>query len=321
MNRGGPSVVAMGGGHGLAASLRAIRTYAGSLTAVVSVADDGGSTGRLRRAGATVTPGDIRRCLVALADPNSLLARALDHRFDEIDGELSGHAAGNLLLAALAETAGGLVPALDELGRLLGCDGRVLPASIDSVSLSAETESGEVQGQVNVAMSSGIDRVRWEPPDHPVPQEVIDAILAADQIVLGPGSLFTSVLASALAERTIEALSATQATLILVVNLRPQMNETANMTVADHFDALARHGIRPHLGLIDHRFVDPAGLNMVQLDEAAAGSLDNKTRSGPLLISAPLAEPDAATHDAERLAAALSLCWQMCATEQKVDIR
>ena len=318
MNRGGPSVVAMGGGHGLAASLRAIRTYAGSLTAVVSVADDGGSTGRLRRAGATVTPGDIRRCLVALADPNSLLARALDHRFDEIDGELSGHAAGNLLLAALAETAGGLVPALDELGRLLGCDGRVLPASIDSVSLAAETESGDVQGQVNVAMSSGIDRVRWEPPDHPVPQEVIDAILEADQIVLGPGSLFTSVLASALAERTIDALATTDATVVLVVNLRPQLNETANMTVADHFDALARHGIRPQLGLIDQRFVDPAGLAVVELAQATADDLAAQRSGEPLLIAARLAPADAATHDSELLAVALSRCAELTRSNARI---
>lgn len=315
---GGPSVVAMGGGHGLAASLRAIRTYAGSLTAVVSVADDGGSTGRLRRAGATVTPGDIRRCLVALSDPNSVLARALDHRFDEIRGELSGHAAGNLLLAALAETAGGLVPALDELGRLLGCDGRVLPAATESVGLVADTAGGEVRGQVNVALSSGIDRVRWDPPIHPVPAEVIDAIGAADQIVLGPGSLFTSVLASALAEPTVEALASTSATIVLVVNLRPQMNETAGMTVADHLAALARHGIRPHLGLVDHRFVDTGDLPAVDLLKATPAAFDGLSGHEPVLVSAQLADADTATHDPDLLASALSRCWQLARSGARI---
>src|SRR5204863_9620547 len=162
----GPSVVALGGGHGLATALRSIRQYAGSITAVVSVADDGGSSGRLRRDLGVPPPGDIRRCLVALAGDETAWSAAFEHRFRE--GDLEGHALGNLVLVGLTETLGSFPDALDEAGRLLRAVGRVVPATVEPVVLKAELTSvqGEmVEGQVAVGNSHGIRRVELVPAD------------------------------------------------------------------------------------------------------------------------------------------------------------
>ncbi len=246
----GPVVVAVGGGHGLAASLRAARGYAGAVTAVVSVADDGGSTGRLRAAGDRPAPGDLRKCLVALADADSPLLRAMEHRFEA--GELQGHALGNLLIAALEDSEGDLVVALDEVGRLLGTVGRVLPTTTVPVQLRAVVGSGaEIRGQVAVARQPDLQLVTIDPPDAPACAAAVDAILAADQVVIGPGSLYTSVLAATAIPGIAEALSATAGQLVYVCNLRPQASETEGYGVADHLDALARHGIRPAVVVYD----------------------------------------------------------------------
>jgi uncharacterized cofD-like protein len=216
----GPRVVAVGGGHGLAATLRAVRGYAGAVTAVVSVADDGGSTGRLRAAGDRPAPGDLRKCLVALAGGDSPLLRAMEYRFDA--GELDGHAFGNLLIAALEDSEGDLVSALDEVGRILGAVGRVLPATTHPVQLRAVVGSGaEVRGQVAVARQPDLELVTVDPPDAPVCAPALEAILAADQVVLGPGSLYTSVLAATAVPGIAEGLAATSARLVYVCNLRP----------------------------------------------------------------------------------------------------
>ncbi|MHB1137627.1 MAG: gluconeogenesis factor YvcK family protein [Microthrixaceae bacterium] len=246
----GPRVVAIGGGHGLAATLRATRTYAGDITAVVSVADDGGSTGRLRAAQERPAPGDLRKCLVALADESSLLARALEHRFGS--GELDGHAFGNLMIVALAETDGDLVAALDELGSLLQTAGRVLPTTTDSVELQASRRSGDVvDGQVAVGASTELSTVRLVPEHAPACAEAVRAIRSADQIVLGPGSLFTSVLAATAVDGIRVAVAESDAQFVYVCNLRPQPPETADYGVAEHVAALARHGLEPDVVLYD----------------------------------------------------------------------
>ena len=152
----GPRVVAVGGGHGLAATLQAARRYAGDITAVVSVADDGGSSGRLREAFGMPAPGDLRKSLVALSPAGSTWARAFEHRFDA--GELSGHALGNLIIAGLLQATGDLSEALAEAGRLLGATGRVLPATTTPVVLKAEAAAGRVEGQVNVQHAARISR-------------------------------------------------------------------------------------------------------------------------------------------------------------------
>lgn len=280
----GPSVVAIGGGHGLAVSLRAVRTYAGELTAVVSVADDGGSTGRIRAAGDRPAPGDLRKCLVALADPGSLLAGAMEHRFDA--GELEGHAFGNLLIVAMEDRGGNLVAALDEIGSLLGAAGRVLPSTTQAVSLHACVASGqEVEGQVSVAACDDIGTVHLVPPA-PAPPEALAAIARADQIVLGPGSLFTSVLAATAAEGITEAIAASPGTLVYVCNLHPQDPETDGYDVAAHVAALARHGLHPEVVIYDPDAIEGA--------EGVTGA-----------VAAPVARPSGRAHDPDLLGKAL----------------
>ena len=278
-------MVAIGGGHGLAATLRAARVYAGDICAIVSVADDGGSSGRLRHAFAIPAPGDLRRCLVALGDADSLWGRAFEHRFDA--GELEGHALGNLVIAGLAATDADFLGALDEAGRLVGAVGRVLPATSNPVVLKAEAAGGEVRGQVAVATAGRIARVSLVPPDAEPPPGVLDALAAADQIVLGPGSLFTSVLAAAVVPAIREAIAAARAPTVYVCNLRPQPPETADYDVAAHVAALMAHGVVPDVVLWD-----PAAM--------AAGDVALPT------VAAELARPGADGHDPARLAAALS---------------
>ena len=236
-----PRVAAVGGGHGLAASLRAVRRYAGDVTAIVAVADDGGSSGRLRESIALPPPGDLRKCLAALAADDSLLAQAFDHRFDA--GELEGHALGNLLITGLADAGGDFQAALDEVGRLLGAVGRVLPATTEPVVLKAEAGGDEVAGQVAVSNAVGITRVSLTPPDPPVAPGVVEAIEGADQIVIGPGSLYTSVLAAAAVPGVRAALARTAARKVYVCNLAPEVPETAGYGVADHVYALHAHGL------------------------------------------------------------------------------
>jgi len=246
----GPRVVAVGGGHGLAVSLRAVRRYAATIDAVVTVADDGGSTGRLRAAAQRPAPGDLRKCLVALAEPGSVLAAAMEHRFDA--GELAGHAFGNLLILALAESGGDLVSALDEVGRLVGAVGRVLPATTEVVSLRARLRCDDtVEGQVAIGDHADVASVSLDPPNAPACPEALAAIAAAEQIVLGPGSLYTSVLAAVAVPGIAAALADRAGQLVYVCNLRPQEPETAGYGVSEHVAALARHGIEPDVVLYD----------------------------------------------------------------------
>jgi uncharacterized cofD-like protein len=240
-DRTSPKVVALGGGHGLAASLQAVRRYASDITAIVSVADDGGSSGRLREALGIPAVGDLRRCLVALAAPDSLWAIVFQHRFDS--GELEGHALGNLVIAGLTNVTGDFSAALAEAGRLVGAAGTVLPATIVPVVLKAEAASGSVEGQVKVQNAGRLSVVGLVPPDPPAPPAALEAIATADQIVIGPGSLFTSVLAAVVVPEIRDALAATSAQKVYVANLRPQIPETEGYDVAAHVDALVAHGL------------------------------------------------------------------------------
>lgn len=285
----GPTVVALGGGHGLAATLRATRLYAGDITAVVSVADDGGSTGRLRAAGERFAPGDLRKCLVALADDSpdaGVLARAMEHRFD--NGDLTGHALGNLMLIGLAAQTEDLVQALDVAAGLLKAVGRVLPATKDPVHLRGQLRSGElVDGQVEVGSHADLSLVSLEPADAEPCAEAILAVAGADQIVLGPGSLYTSVLAATAVPGMPRAISESPAQFVYVCNLHPQAAETEGYDVADHLDALARHGLVP---------------DVVLYDPAVIGGGDNIAGA----VATALARPSGLAHDAELLGAALA---------------
>jgi uncharacterized cofD-like protein len=242
---GGPSVVAVGGGHGLAAAtLAAARLYARRITAVVSVADDGGSSGRLRRIAGIPAPGDLRRCLVALAAPDSPWAGAFEYRFPDSAGELAGHALGNLIIAGLARYSGDFGVALDRAADLLGSVGRVLPATEEPVVLKASVAGREVVGQVAVSESGGeIARVSVLPADAAVPAAVVRAITEADQVVIGPGSLYTSVLAAAVVPGVRRALAGRTGGRVYVCNLRPQPPETAGLGPEDHLRAVLAHGV------------------------------------------------------------------------------
>ena len=286
-------VVALGGGHGLAATLAAARRYAEDLTAIVSVADDGGSSGRLRAAFGIPPPGDLRKCLVALADPESMWTSAFEHRFDA--GELEGHAFGNLVLAGLAASTGDFEVALAEAGRLLGAVGRVVPATVEPVVLKASVrgpggaggdDADSITGQVAVARSEGIAGVSLVPADARAPDAALDALAGADQVVLGPGSLFTSVLAVVAVPAIREALAVTPGRKVYVCNLRPQLPETAGYDVAAHVDALRAHGLD-----ID--------VVLCQPDSLPLGLLDVEC------VQRPVARPDGMGHDHALLAAAL----------------
>ncbi len=294
----GPAVVAVGGGHGLAASLRAARRYAGSITAVVSVADDGGSSGRLRAAIADLpAPGDVRRCLSALAEDGSALARTLEHRFDVTDGDLQGHAFGNLLLARLTDELGSFTAAVDEVARLVGAVGRVLPATDGPVALegtlgvAAPGADRRVVGQVAVQNARGLSVLSLTPAHPSSPPAVAEAILAADQVVIGPGSLYTSVLAAAIVPAVRRAVGATRARRVYVANLSPQVPETEGLSPADHVRALADHGVA----------VD------VVLCHVADGRCGERGElAGVPTVSYPVAEPGTDVHDPARLAVALA---------------
>lgn len=290
---GGPSVVAVGGGHGLAASLRAARTYAGEITAVVSVADDGGSTGRLRAAVPRPAPGDLRKCLVALASEESPLLRVMEHRFSS--GELDGHAVGNLLIAAFEEVEGDLVQALAEVGSLLGTVGRVLPTTTQPIDLRARVGGGGVvAGQVAVAARRDLDVVTVEPEDAPACADAVAALAAADQVVLGPGSLYTSVLAAVAVEgiRREVAAAAESGRLVYVCNLRPQVAETEGYGVAEHVAALRRHGIDPPVVLHDPDAIGPA--------EGVPGAVARRLAAMPPVVHDPVLLGEALAELADR---------------------
>ena len=277
-------VCALGGGHGLATSLRAVRTYAEEITAVVSIADDGGSSGRIRAAAGGPAPGDLRRCFEALGD-GSMLTAELGWRFS--GGDLDGHAIGNLLIAGMVGAGDDLLGSLDEVGRLVGAVGRVLPATSQAVDLVADTGDWEVEGQVAVHRASGIVRLRLVPPDVSSPPEVREAIAAADQVVLGPGSLYTSVLAATLAPDVAEALAGRGGPTVLVVNLQPDVESPE--TLDDQLLVLEDHGIRP---------------DMVLLDEAFDGEMPETCP----VKRAPVSASGGRLHDPVLLGAALSTC-------------
>lgn len=248
----GPRVVALGGGHGLSATLRAAKRYAGAITAVVSVADDGGSSGRIVQSLGVPAPGDLRKCLVALAEDNSLLADSFEHRFG--GGELAGHALGNLLIAGMTQECGSLIAALDEAARLVRARGRVLPATLGPTRLQAVSTRGDLLGQVAVATATDtIMRVALVGEVPPTPPEALKAISEAEQIIIGPGSLFTSVIAAILPTPICEAIDESSARVVYVANLREQLPETEGFTLADHVAALVAHGVSPDQILHDAR--------------------------------------------------------------------
>ncbi len=245
-----PRVVALGGGHGLAASLRAARSYAGAIAGIVSVADDGGSSGKIRRDLGLPAPGDLRRCLSALASEDSLLARSLEHRFDR--GELEGHPIGNLLIAGLANATGDFEAAIAEVARLVGASGTIHPATLGSVTLLADSDSGPLRGQVTIERAANIRNLRFEPPNPRAPKAAIQAILDADQVIIGPGSLFTSVLAVAVVPDLRTALLHTKAQRVFVANIANDKGARRGFDLPEHVETLRQHGVTADVVIAQH---------------------------------------------------------------------
>jgi uncharacterized cofD-like protein len=305
------SVVAFGGGHGLFASLTALRLLVDDLTvddltAVVTVADDGGSSGRLRGEFGVLPPGDLRMALAALCGQDTwdvTWSRVLQHRFEGA-GDMRGHVVGNLLIVSLWELLGDHVDALDWVGRLLGAKGRVLPMALTPMVITAEVEGLEpdslvtVRGQVEVASTSGrIASIALEPADPTVCPESVAAVHAADWLVLGPGSWFTSVIPHLMVRDLCEAIVTTDARLIVVLNLEEQAGETDGLGPAGHLAVLLEHApeLRPHVVLADPRSLGDGA------DELAAAVASQGAR---LVLEDVMLDDGSARHDPAKLAAA-----------------
>lgn len=242
----GPKVVAIGGGTGLPSVLRGLKSHTSHITAIVTVADDGGSSGRLRRELGILPPGDLRNNITALADDEDLMAQLFQYRF--ANGGLEGHSFGNLFLTALTDITGSMDKAVAETGRVLAIEGRVLPATLHDVTLMAEVQVPDeerprrISGESQIPESGGkIARVFLHPDHIPAYPEAIRAILGADLLVIGPGSLFTSILPSLLVNGIVEAIRASSAYKVYVCNVATQRGETDGFTVADHIIALEQH--------------------------------------------------------------------------------
>jgi uncharacterized cofD-like protein len=303
----GPAVVALGGGHGLAASLQALRHLTDRLTAVVTVADDGGSSGRLRREFGVLPPGDLRMALSALCEDGEwgrLWRDVLQHRFHS-HGPMDNHSLGNLLIVTLWQLLGDPVAGLDWVGRLLGARGRVLPmaavpldieASVRGLDLAEPDAVRTVRGQVAVATTTGhVVEVHLLPAQPPACAEAIEAVQAADWVVLGPGSWFTSVIPHLMVPELAEALHSTSARRCVTMNLSAQA-ETDGLTAQGHLEVLAAHapGLR-----IDVVLADPSAV------EDADAVADVAERLGARLVMRQVGLGDGtARHDALRLAAA-----------------
>ncbi|MDR1442554.1 MAG: uridine diphosphate-N-acetylglucosamine-binding protein YvcK [Bifidobacteriaceae bacterium] len=303
-----PKVVALGGGHGLAASLRALRHVTADLTAVVTVADSGGSSGKLRDEFDCLPPGDLRMALAALSghdDWGVTWREVLQHRFGG-EGPLAGHALGNLLIVGLWEMwAGDPATGLDFVGKLVGAEGRVLPMAAVPLNVEADitrmVEGKEwhtsVRGQARVALAWGrVESVRLSPPDAPACPEAVQAVEDADWVVLGPGSWYTSVIPHLLIPELAEAVLSDRIRRCVTLNLESQAGETSGYSPADHLKALGS-------------YAPGAQFDVVIVDESSAGDLRELdewvTGQGGRLLARPVRKPGhGAEHDSLRLAAA-----------------
>jgi uncharacterized cofD-like protein len=304
----GPRIVAIGGGTGLATLLRGMKRHSSNITAIVTVADDGGSSGRLRRTLGLPPPGDIRNCLAALSDDENLVTQLFQYRFAD-GGELDGHSFGNLFIAALSGVTGSFDQGVVEAGRVLGIRGTVLPSTLRDValmaekSLAADTQSIRVAGESRIPKTPGsILRVQLDPSEPPAHPEAIRAILAADLIAVGPGSLFTSVLPNLLVPDVANAIRSSRALRVFVCNVATQKGETDGYDCLEHLAALEEHS---GPGLIDVMLVNdrtegklPEGATWVCTEDGSQGMV-------PIQRSdlADVAQPW--RHDAEKLAQAL----------------
>ncbi len=318
-------LVAIGGGTGLSTLLAGLKRFVGgsldgtwldSLSAIVTVTDDGGSSGRLREELQMLPPGDIRNCMIALSEDSTLLARLFRYRFSG-SGDLAGHSFGNLFLAALTEVTGDFVEAVRLSSEVLASKGHIFPATVDDVRLVAELVDGrEVHGETQItAERTPISRLRLEPEQcQPLP-EALRAIHAADVITIGPGSLYTSMVPNLLVARVAEAIGEARATKIFIANLMTQPGETDGYDLRKHLDTVTKYApqIRFDYVLVNDRAISPWQAELYRADGAfQVGIGDEPTLSrGVQIVRADLLDAgEMVRHDSERLARAVIACGE-----------
>jgi uncharacterized cofD-like protein len=303
----GYKIVTIGGGTGLATMLRGLKKHTSNLTAVVTVSDDGGSSGRLQKELGVLPPGDIRNCLVALADDEALVTDLFRYRFTEGDG-LTGHSFGNLFLAALTGITGNFDDAIKVSSRVLNIKGRVLPATLAVAQLCARLSDGTlVEGESNISKSSApIDHVFLDPPQAEPLDEVIAAIRDADAIVLGPGSLYTSIMPNLLVQRVAHEIEAANAVKIYVCNVMTQPGETVDYTASKHVEALLANAKARVCDIVIVNDELPRKLLDVYAEERQLPVVIDKVRLDRLHVqtvrAAVISETDTVRHDPEKLA-------------------
>jgi uncharacterized cofD-like protein len=302
----GPKIVAIGGGTGLSILLRGLKHHTSNLTAIVTVADDGGSSGRLRRSLGVLPPGDFRNCIAALADDEALTTQLFQYRFGG-DKDLGGHSFGNLFITAMSEVAGSFERALLESSKVLAIRGQVLPSTLRDVTLVGELvldgespQVSRVEGESQITLAPGaIRRVYLEPEDAPAYPGAIRAILDADMIVLGPGSLFTSLMPNLLVRDLAEAIRVSRAKKVYVCNTATQPGETEGYTVLDHVAAIEQH-TWPGLFPVVLANATQTGALLPHLEWVCLGAPLNGARQ---LVTANLADAEHPwRHDPEKLA-------------------
>ena len=300
----GPKIVAIGGGTGLSVLLRGLRDHTDNLTAIITVADDGGSSGRLRRELGVLPPGDFRNCLVAMSEDESLLGELFQYRFDEGNG-LKGHSFGNLFIVAMSHITHSFEQALVESSRVLAVRGQVIPSTLSNLSLKVDFADGtSVEGESNIGHHGGkISQISIDPIDAPGHPLAIKAIEEAEMVVIGPGSLYTSILPNLLVPDISEAIRRTSAPIIYACNVVTEVGETQGFDVAKHMEILRQFTFRE---VVDYVVANNAKLNL-RLDYPGEPVVDDGRSVAPAKLElADLADPERPIrHSSEKLAAAV----------------
>jgi len=304
----GPRIVVIGGGTGLSMLLHGLKEFTSNITAIVTVADDGGSSGRLRQDFDVLPPGDIRNCLVALADAEPLMGKLFQFRFEE-GNELKGHNFGNLFITAMSKVTGNFDIAIKESSKVLAIRGSVVPSTLDKVTLVAQHPDGsESVGESNIPKAlKPIKRLLLRPGGSKPTQEAVEAIKRADAIVLGPGSLYTSILPNLLIERLYREAAASKAIKIYVCNVMTQKGETDGYKASDHLKAIIEHSAP---GIVDYCVINTAKIHDAILDryraegaEQVMADTDNLKKLKCRVIEAHMVKvKDYVRHDSEKLA-------------------
>jgi uncharacterized cofD-like protein len=301
----GPKVVCIGGGTGMPVLLRGLKENTSNLTAIVTVGDDGGSSGRLRRELGVLPPGDVRNCIAALAEAEPLMTKLFQYRFSEGDG-LEGHSFGNLFIVAMSGITGNFEEAVRETSRVLAVRGLILPSTLAHVTVHARTDEGaEISGESNITLEgTSIKEVFLQPANVQANPETIRAILEADIVVVGPGSLLTSVLPNLLVDGIRQALAITQATKIYVCNVATQHGETDDFSVSDHFEKLVQH-VGP--GLFDYILAnDNVSSALPEAWHSQPVKVDSSIVDGARVIAADvISEKNRYYHDSGKLGHAI----------------